>query len=970
MLNHALHGVAVEELEAMVKNDRTLSARLAELLHMETSHDHQATAWGQARWESNATRVRQNLPPLVARELARRPANNLTLETVGLIEVVYPGVETWTPSQELLQCLTTKQQREALRQQWPSLVRAICDTLRMDGVVTIAANQDDADVDDDVDPYGFPLGRWATCMQASGRKRAPFVGATERARRRMLFVRALVLAGVPEKEAKELAAQGLRTLFELFRDKAGDWIEAKDDVEIDKKPTPGIRLRFHGLRLRRPMELFQDPERHWVWAHLLDGRTSDQRNVECRKVTQAQLDVDPRIGRARHAISEDDVFHIGLWAEEHSAQLDPAENRRLQELFKAGIRNVLSATTTMELGVDLGGLAAVLLANVPPGRSNYLQRAGRAGRRADGSSAVVTCARPRPFDREVFHRLGDYLGRMPRRPHVLEDRARIARRHAHAWLMAEARMRMDSEPRRTGAMDAFGRMGAFVGILSPLRWQSGQAKPVRPTALVVPADSFRQYLEEVAGNATLCNSVKSALCRIGAGTPLIQELEDAPSFLRHVRENFTRAVATYHVDLRSLANAYDLEQDRRRAEAIGHRLRALGSTTVIAALADQQFFPRYGFPIDVQRLVVLEDNNDRYRLERSGLMAMGEYVPGSKLLVGGKIVHSRGVLLDFADGGEMVAEMGLTGRFGECEKKHFFYEIARALTSCPLCGSAPVRQGDMLLPRHGYSTARWDPPRFGVDVEKVGRAERATITFREAAAASERVYENIGGVPGLRGRYVETGELLVYNQGDGWGFAICTKCGYAEPEKHPDGEGRLNLPSAFVHHAQLHNPKSFIHCWGSRHAPVLRRRVFAARETTDVLLVQPPSGAVPENGAEAFAWTLGYALQNAGARLLEVDSRELGVLVVPTGPGGTSCAPVLYDAVPGGVGHVLELLELGRTWLEETERVLHVDASHDARCDTACFDCLLTFDAQYAASADLLARRPVLKVLRSWLGEG
>ncbi len=92
------------------------------------------------------------------------------------------------------------------------------------------------------------------------------------------------------------------------------------------------------------------------------------------------------------------VFKIGLWAEEHSAQLSPQQNRRLQDLFKAGIRNILSATTTLELGIDIGGLSAVLLGNVPPGKANYLQRAGRAGRRADGSSAVVTFARPRPFD--------------------------------------------------------------------------------------------------------------------------------------------------------------------------------------------------------------------------------------------------------------------------------------------------------------------------------------------------------------------------------------------------------------------------------------------------------------------------------------------------------------------------------------------------------------------------------------------
>src|SRR5205807_7807568 len=131
------------------------------------------------------------------------------------------------------------------------------------------------------------------------------------------------------------------------------------------------------------------------------------------------------------------LFRMALWAEEHSAQLSPAENRRLQDLFKAGLRNVLSATTTLELGIDIGGLTAVLLGNVPPGKANYLQRAGRAGRRADGSSAVITYARPRPFDREVFRDFGTFLGKPLRKPVVFLDRERIVRRHLHAFLLGE-----------------------------------------------------------------------------------------------------------------------------------------------------------------------------------------------------------------------------------------------------------------------------------------------------------------------------------------------------------------------------------------------------------------------------------------------------------------------------------------------------------------------------------------------------
>ena len=70
------------------------------------------------------------------------------------------------------------------------------------------------------------------------------------------------------------------------------------------------------------------------------------------------LDNDPRLGRRRREFLESPIFKMGLWAEEHSAQLDPKENRRLQDLFKAGVRNVLSSTTTLELGIDIGDSTA------------------------------------------------------------------------------------------------------------------------------------------------------------------------------------------------------------------------------------------------------------------------------------------------------------------------------------------------------------------------------------------------------------------------------------------------------------------------------------------------------------------------------------------------------------------------------------------------------------------------------------
>jgi hypothetical protein len=145
---------------------------------------------------------------------------------------------------------------------------------------------------------------------------------------------------------------------------------------------------------------------------------------------------------------------------------------------------------------------------------------------------------------------------------------------------------------------------------------------------------------------------------------------------------------------------------------------------------------------------------------------------------------------------------------------------------------------------------------------------------------------------------------------------------------------------------------------------VLRNQTLAARETTDVLLL---TLAGPQSKNLSLMQTLGYALQIAGARLLELDTRELGVMVASSAEFSERLGAVTYDNVPGGAGHVRELFDRKREWLKEALSVLFVDERHDARCETACLDCLLTFDAQDAMNRGLLQRRKASRLLEDLL---
>ncbi|MCK5905361.1 MAG: hypothetical protein KAG86_08760, partial [Gammaproteobacteria bacterium] len=80
-------------------------------------------------------------------------------------------------------------------------------------------------------------------------------------------------------------------------------------------------------------------------------------------------------------------------AREHTASLSTDLREKIEQEFAQGKVNVLSCTTTMEMGVDLGDLEAVVNMNVPPSASSYQQRTGRAGRRAQAAPFCVTVAR-------------------------------------------------------------------------------------------------------------------------------------------------------------------------------------------------------------------------------------------------------------------------------------------------------------------------------------------------------------------------------------------------------------------------------------------------------------------------------------------------------------------------------------------------------------------------------------------------
>jgi hypothetical protein len=961
-------GITIEGLLDRVRH----TPWLAEFYCRPFASTQNAADWCQATWERNRNEMMSRVHAILSRELAVPAWQRTSLESAGLVEIVYPGINLWKPPVGLGFTPTIA---DGLMELWPVLVAALLDTVRRDRGITLGSSERDRE------EYATPLGKWVSFRMRSDTSLISFAGSNlgSHSRRPALVAKLLERLGCSSR-VEELSSLVLETIFRQLIDAGknedSQWIETGDRQSKDGTTT-AFRLRFDALRIRRPSTLFRCRVTGELWPRSLAGLspTSNDGRCDLESITHEDADLDVRFGRTRSEIRSSTIFRIGLWADEHSAQLDPKENRRLQDLFSIGARNILSATTTLEVGIDIGGLAAVMLGNVPPSRANYLQRGGRAGRRADGSSLVCTFARNRSFDQAVFNNFDAFFSKPLRRPIVHLNRERFSRKHAHSYLLGEFFRRIYPTGTIVSTMNAFNQMGWLCGQRQIPRQGHDQPRIeqlMQPQAIALDnsapwwetdASPNLQFDHFLAFLLTNNDSTVSQIEILLRGTPLegaVLLVIDA------ARATFQEACRSWTEDYISLLGAWEAAIARgaqnSTLNAIHYQSKALWHTTTIAALAERRFLPRYGFPLNIQVLTAQHDGREEpVRFQRGSILALSEYVPGSILLGGGRSYTSRGVLSFWSSGGDK--SFGLRQFQYSCRAGHRWTELQPLHGDrCRHCNAALQDSGrELLFPVFGYTTAVWDPPTWESEQERVGVTQVTASGFLTAPTGP--VIADFAGIVGLSARSYESADLLATNSGQfEHGFAICTKCGFTDSMKSAaDDLPRSGEGIDFADHLPLRSKSKGKRCWLKGEESVLRHQHLAALHNTDLIEIDL-SGA-PRLRTVSMATTYGHALHLAAAELLEVDPREISLSTQDI-EEQTSWKIQIYDSDAGGSGHMHEIIERHRELLPVLWSVLTRDPLHDTTCTNACIQCLLTLGSQAAHEAGLLDRRALLRNIK------
>lgn len=772
-----------------------------------------------------------------------------------------------------------------------------------------------------------------------------------------------------------LGKKEAQTVFER------DWLPVL--LRIFAEPTDGKRFRLKGSELTLKLG--------GTWAYCKSCRTTQRpflgrkTCVNCCQDTAEPIDPDrDPVFTARKdfyrastvaALRDPTAPIMALIAAEHTAQLNAAqadevfskaeEHELLFQDVDLGpddvgrdrpVVDVLSCTTTMEVGIDIGTLSGVSLRNMPPARANYQQRAGRAGRRGNAVATVTAFGSADSHDEHYFTCPDQMIRGAADDPKLTLDNADIARRHITAYLLQRyhqarlPRIAPEAQPHLFAVLGTVAKFKDAREVLNRVdfgKWlRANEAELVADVGAWLPAELPVAEREKLL-TELIAATLSPIDLAIGFDPGDDETAETMPAEDVEASE-FTALEAS------------DEEGEERPS-------RDPASENLLDRLLYKGVLPRYAFPTDVAAFHVFdEDASTRYRpvfryTPSQGLpVALSQYAPGKEVWIDGKLWTSGAVYSPMQN--ERYRAWKARRLYYECSYCHYartmnFEEgMFREKRDCEACGRCGT---------FGPAAYWVRPPGFAHPVsEREGTspddqparsyATRAKLTM--STPTDEAKWTRLND----RIRIHSTRQhLLVTNRGPREeGYALCTKCGLIEPTVMRDG-------SVASPHRKPYPDQRNPNCpGGSASTGIMLGTDFISDVLLISLSVAPPMTLMPGLLATDVALrTLCEALTKAGCARLELEANELQAEYRPAltaaGRDGREAEIYLYDTLSGGAGFAQRVGSLGLTVFENALRILE-DCPDN--CDRSCYRCLRSYKNKF--EHDLLDRHLGASLLR------